>query len=197
MNTFEWTKQRERAAALIAKGELTMEQIADEIDCGVATLYRWKDNEEFIKRVAENVAKIREAVLSQEIGEVYKRVSRLNKRWQQIDQLITARASDPRMMDIPGGSTGLLCHELKSIGGGENAQVVDVYRFDAALIKEERELAKQAAQECGQWMERSAVDLTSGGKPIESLTDEERAARTLALLEQARARRAGQADFSE
>ncbi len=41
--------------------------------------------------------------------------------------------------------------------------------------------------------EKSNVDLTSGGKPIESLTDEERAARTLAILDEARARRTGQA----
>ena len=193
MSTFEWTEQRERAAALIAKGELTMEQIADEIDCGVATLYRWKDNEEFITRVAANVAKIREAVLSQEIGEIYKRVLRLNKRWQQIDKVISARAADPEMQKVPGGDTGLLCRDVKIIGGGEFAKVVDVYKFDAALIKEERELAKQAAQECGQWLEKTSVDLTTGGKPFESLTDEERTARTLAILDEARARRAGQA----
>lgn len=41
--------------------------------------------------------------------------------------------------------------------------------------------------------DKSSVDVTSGGKPIESLTDEERAARTLAILDEARARRTGQA----
>lgn len=52
------------------------------------------------------------------------------------------------------------------------------------------------------WLERrrrddfgknEKVDITSNGKTIESLTDEERAARTLAILDEARARRAGQA----
>lgn len=41
--------------------------------------------------------------------------------------------------------------------------------------------------------DKSSVDLTSGGKPIESLTDEERTARLATILEQARTRRAGQA----
>jgi hypothetical protein len=40
--------------------------------------------------------------------------------------------------------------------------------------------------------DKSAVDLTSNGKTIESLTDDERTARLAALLDQARERRAGQ-----
>jgi hypothetical protein len=40
--------------------------------------------------------------------------------------------------------------------------------------------------------DKSAVDLTSNGKTIDSLTDDERIARTAALLDQARERRAGQ-----
>jgi hypothetical protein len=45
--------------------------------------------------------------------------------------------------------------------------------------------------------DKSQVDLTTDGKPIESLTDEERLARMSAILEQARKRRAGQATESE
>ena len=41
--------------------------------------------------------------------------------------------------------------------------------------------------------DKSNVDWTSGGKPIESLTDDERTARLATILEQARTRRAGQA----
>jgi hypothetical protein len=41
--------------------------------------------------------------------------------------------------------------------------------------------------------DKSAVDLTSNGKTIDSLTDEERTARLAALLDGARERRAGQA----
>jgi len=45
--------------------------------------------------------------------------------------------------------------------------------------------------------DKSQEALTTDGKPIESLTDEERLARMSAILEQARKRRAGQATESE
>lgn len=40
--------------------------------------------------------------------------------------------------------------------------------------------------------DKQSLDLTTGGKPFESLTDEERIARAAALFNEARARRAGQ-----
>src|SRR6185436_18370924 len=169
MSIFEWTAERERAAMLIAKDELTNEQIAEQCNIGVATLYRWKEFDEFQERIRKNLVKIREAILSQEIGEIYKRVLRLNKRWQQIDQLIPARAQSPEMQAVAGGETGLLVRTFKSIGSGEYAEKVEEYRFDAALVREERELAKQAAQECGQWMEK--VDVTSLGQGIQESAD--------------------------
>lgn len=58
---------------------------------------------------------------------------------------------------------------------------IDAYKWAAG---------KRKPKEYG---DKSSVDLTSGGKPIESLTDEERTARLATILEQARARRAGQA----
>jgi hypothetical protein len=45
--------------------------------------------------------------------------------------------------------------------------------------------------------DKASVDVTTDGKPLESLTDEERFARMLAILEQARKRRAGQAPEGE
>lgn len=161
MDEFFWDQQKEDCAALIAVGELTHQEIADKLDMGLSTVYKWKTLPAFQARVKENIADIREAVLTQEIGDIVKRIRRLNKRWQQIDKLIDERADSPEMMNVAGGQTGLLAHEQKSIGSGELATVVDVYKFDAALIREERELAKQAAQECGQWTDRVKLDFSN------------------------------------
>lgn len=155
--TFKWDSKKENAARLIAVGELTNEEVAESVGIGVATLYRWKDYQEFQERVTETTAALREAALKQEIGDLAKRMRRYNKRWQQIDELITARGTDPKNQTVSGGKTGLMARDMK----GET----EVWKFDAALLKEERELAKQSAIELGQWQEKT--DLTSGGKPIE------------------------------
>lgn len=153
---FKWDSKKESAAQLIARAELTNEEVAEQVGIGVATLYRWKDYQEFQERVTENVAAFREAALKQEIGDLVKRIGRYNKRWQQIDQLIKERSTDEKNQRVAGGTTGLLAMDIK----GE----VNVWKFDAALLKEERELAKQAAIELGQWQEKT--DVTSGGQPF-------------------------------
>lgn len=154
---FEWDAKKDEAALLVAKGELTNEKIAEKVEIGVATLYRWKDYQEFKERVEELVLVFREEALKHEIGDLGKRLKRYNKRWQQIDQLISARSVAPENQEVAGGTTGLLARDIK----GE----VYVFKFDAALVKEERELAKQASIELGQWQEK--VDLTNAGKPFE------------------------------
>lgn len=154
--SFKWDARKEEAAILLARGELTNEEIADKLDMGIATLFRWKNYQEFKERIDEFTAQFREAALKQEIGDLGKRLKRYNKRWQQIDQLIKERSIDEKNQRVAGGTTGLLARDIK----GE----VEVWKFDAALVKEERELAKQAAIELGQWTEKA--DLTSDGKPF-------------------------------
>lgn len=64
-------------------------------------------------------------------------------------RVIEARAE--KYADVPGGNTGLLVHNVKSIGAGVTAERVDLYEFDAALVKELREHERQIAEELGQW----------------------------------------------
>lgn len=150
--SFKWDARKEEASILLARGELTNEEIAEKLDMGIATLFRWKNYQEFKERVEELVTVFREEALKQEIGDLGKRLKRYNKRWQQIDQLIKERSTAEKNQNVAGGTTGLLAMDVK----GE----VNVWKFDAALLKEERELAKQAAIELGQWEEKSKVDST-------------------------------------
>jgi hypothetical protein len=80
-----------------------------------------------------------------------------DERWRELQRVIAERGADPTMQDVPGGRTGLLLKTVKVIGSGEAARQVEEYRLDAALLKELRELEKQAAEEAGQWTARPEV----------------------------------------
>jgi hypothetical protein len=49
--------------------------------------------------------------------------------------VVRARAKDPAHQAAPGGSTGALVRTVKQVGGGEAAQKVEEFHFDAALFK--------------------------------------------------------------
>lgn len=147
----------------------TDEQIAKEVGCSRSTLARWKIHPEFSQHVAELTEEFNKRLLKFEITNKSARLARLQKRWDGIDQLITARSVAaregmeesetlvPGKEHIPGEETGLLAIDLKSLREGEESSTVRIGRFDAALIKEERELAKQAAIEQGEWNEKDGV----------------------------------------
>ena len=153
------TEQKALAASLLAHDELTDEEIAQRCDVSRRTLARWKQEPEFQSILSECQEAIKQRILSSSIADKVQRIKRLDKRWRQIDRLIAERAEDPHMMNVPGGQTGLLAHEQKSLGSGDLATVVDVYKADTGLLKEERETAKQAAIELGQWTEKTEAKL--------------------------------------
>jgi hypothetical protein len=125
---------------------------------------RLRDKKEVDDRIKELQAIISEKLLSKTISDKNCRIAALNDRWMKLQQVIDERAYDPDFKDVPGGSTGLLCHDKKGVGAGPAAEVVDVYEVDTGLLKEMREHEKQAAIEAGQWVEKG--DLTTGGEKI-------------------------------
>lgn len=167
MAKFTWNAQKETAAVLLAEGKLGTE-IATVLDVPYPSFAAWRATPEFKARVEENRAILQKEALSAGVANVADRVRRYNKRWNGINQVFEERATDPSHMAVPGWTTGLLVHEQKSLGSGELATVVDLYRVDVGAIKEEREIAKQAAQDLGQWTER-----TQQSYDLSGLTDEE------------------------
>lgn len=161
-------KSRTLAISLVAIGEKTFDDIAKECGIGADTFLTWRKDPEFIAAVDRAKEEVRQTILKTGIADRVERVRRLNKRFDGLNQVFEERGADPTHQDVPGWSTGLLCHEQKGVGSGPLAEVVDVYKVDAGAIREERELAKQAAQELGQWTEKvqNSFDLSN-------LTDEE------------------------
>jgi len=108
-------------------------------------------------------------VVKQEITERNARVSALQDRWQRMRRIIDERAAEPIMATVAGGRTGLLAHTKKAIG----AEVYDLFEIDVAMLREMRGIEQQAAQEMGQWQERSQVAQVWDGR-LESLTPQQR-----------------------
>jgi hypothetical protein len=81
-------------------------------------------------------------------------------RHDLLKQVIAERADHVEMQDAPGGKTGLLTLDYK----GKYADRA-VYKLDAALLKEMRDIEREIAIELGQWTEKR--ELTgAGGEPL-------------------------------
>jgi hypothetical protein len=161
MAGFTWNDERRLAAQLLADGNLTDAEIAEKAGVDRTTVWRWKRDPEFSQVVEGHLDGFRQEVRRRGIAVRERRVKALNDRWNRLQRIIEARADDPTHAAVPGWSTGLLVHDVKSVGGGENATRVDLYSVDTGLLRELREHEKQAAQELGQWVEKQETEVTA------------------------------------
>jgi hypothetical protein len=108
-----------------------------------------------ITAICSRIAELREAISAQvialEISSRNARVTALQKRWDRLRDalflVLDERGAD--MVEIPGGSSGLLCKDYK----GKEADRL-VTRIDpgvVAMVAELRAHEKQAAEELDQW----------------------------------------------
>ncbi len=157
---WHWTRAKERAALLVAEDRETDERIAEACRVSRRTLTNWKIAPEFRERVAEHVAAFRAAIREQGIAILENRVAALQDRWKRMQRVIDERAQDPELAEVPGGTTGLVVHQVKAVGKGEDFQLIDLYQVDAGLLAELRAHEQQAAKELGQWSERVNQQVT-------------------------------------
>jgi hypothetical protein len=150
MRAFHWSEQREMAAALLAAGGKSDEQISLQVGVTRRTLCRWKRRPEFAARVDEYLKVYREAVRGRGIAVVERRVDALNDRWERLKRIMDERGESGEMAGVPGGGTGLIVKQTRGAGSGERFTLIEEYVLDVALLKEFREHEKQAADELGQ-----------------------------------------------
>jgi hypothetical protein len=158
---WKWTKQREEAARLLAEDRATNEAIASKLDIGLRTLLDWKTVPEFAARVKEHVEAYRDACMAEGIADKRNRVRRLSETHRGLLQVIAERADDPDMLEVSGGTTGLLVKTVRRSKGSNDVWFESAV-IDKALLSELREIEQQAAKELGQWSEK--VDLTFAPK---------------------------------
>jgi transposase-like protein len=172
MSDFRWTETNRQAAKLFAEGNLTVGQIAENLGVTRQTLFNWRQNEEFKKWLDELSDEFKAEVRRVGIATVEKRVHAQNDRWVRMRRVIEARADDPSMADVPGGNTGLMVRTVKrvvvetDIQGHPRSTEVEEFAVDTGLLKELREIERQAAQELGQWLEKKEITGKDGGPVI-------------------------------
>jgi hypothetical protein len=166
MGNFRWHARATKAAELVAEGSLTYPAIAAEVGVARQTVWEWRQHPEFRARVAEHQAEIREEVRRLGVASRENRVRAYNARWERMRRIIEERAADPAMQGVPGGTTGLLVRTVKRIGTGDQARDVEEFTVDTGLLRELRDLEKQAAQDLGQWAEKSEVAASVDPSPI-------------------------------
>lgn len=96
-----------------------------------------------------------------------RRAVRLNQKMERhslLRQVIEERGRAEHMQEVEGGRTGLLVRDYKG------ASFVPVYRLDAALLKELRDLEREIAIELGQWTEKKELAGPEGGPIPVSVT---------------------------
>lgn len=158
---FTWTKNRVEAAVLVADDDLSNDEIARACGISAKTLTMWKRHPEFAARVGQIVTDLQEHARKRGLARLDKRQTTAFDRHRRMVDLILARAGDIGN-EAAGGETGLVVRQYRSIGTGPNARQVTEYVFDAALMRELRELEKQIAQDAGQWSEKRQVEHSGG-----------------------------------
>ena len=129
--------------------------------------------------IQERIAEYRKRIEDEGIANQQNRIDAYNRRWKLLEQIRTERAGDEWLSDVPGGSTGFVVKQLKTVkhhylpdpddeDGKPSQMLVETWEsaVDVGLLREWRELEKQAAQDIGQWTEKREVT-GAGGGPIE------------------------------
>ena len=161
MADFNWNDERRLAAQLLADGNLTDAEIGEQVGVSRQAIWQWKQDPAFNEVIEGHLEVFKQEVRRRGIASRDRRIKALNDRWNRLQRVVEERADDPTHERVPGWKTGLLVHNVKSVGGGENATVVDLYEVDTGLLRELREHEKQAAQELGQWTEKHEVEQTT------------------------------------
>lgn len=150
------------AAYLLAVDELPDREIAAKVGVDPGQIWRWKRHPEFVARVNKHKDELGECAQRYAIGRQADRLRSLDDRRRRLHQLIEARAADPRMAKVAGGSTGLLARDVKGVGKGDYFQLIPVYRVDTGLLSQLLAHERQAAQEISNWAQKIALTNPDG-----------------------------------
>jgi phage terminase small subunit len=118
-------------------------------------------NTEISARITELSSRVEAGVVKRLIASSQARQDAYQDLYDRQMIVITERAAD--MAGIPGGSSGMMVRQLKKIGSGEDAEVIEEYAYDTGLSKELRGTLQQMAQERGEWLEKKELTGKDGG----------------------------------
>lgn len=180
---WEWTKARLDAVTLLAEGMLSQEKVARRVGVSISTIRAWIEVDEFATRLRQTIQAYDASVMSSGYARKSVRLTVLSNLIDRQRSIVEERAE--AHAKLTGGSSGLMAHEVRSVGYGENASLEDFVSFDSALNRELRATMAQVAEETGQIASKVEVSGPGGG-PISitvSVLDD-----IVELVEQARRR---------
>lgn len=174
IRNFHWTRQTVKAATLLAENRLTQKQIAAEVGCSPRAVANWLTVPVFKSHVSKLVEETRKILAQRYIAQQDQRIASYIQDFERTDQIIQERAE--ALKDVPGGKSGLIARDFKAV----KDEVVEVYEFDAALVRERRAIRKDVAEELGQLTQKH--DFKFSGDPRE-LSPEQLAAMENHMIE--------------
>lgn len=104
--------------------------------------------------IQQRIAAARAEIAAEGVANLQNRMNAYNDRWQKARALMAARAQ-AFAGRAPGADTGLLAEVVKIAANGDT---VSDFQVDTNLLRELRELERQAAIETGQWEEPGTRD---------------------------------------
>lgn len=125
--------------------------------------------------VLEIIAERRAEIRAQGIAQVEARIQAQHARWLKMQAVIAARA-DAYAGEAPGSDTGLLVRQIRSVGRGDDYQVVEEWAVDTGLLAELRQVEQHTAKELGQWIDHTdqiGAQLLLTPEQLVALSDDE------------------------
>lgn len=141
------------AAALVAKGKATADEIAVKAGVSRRTIQSWKKDKEFQAEVHREKNAWREKARTQGTSDQDFRLRALNDRHTRLRALMVERGKDPTMQHVPGWKTGLLkaTFKMQHMGGDKESTRVDEYQVDSAMLDSFLAIEEHVAIQTGQW----------------------------------------------
>jgi hypothetical protein len=114
-------------------------------------------------RFTEFQAEAEAEAISQGLARKADRIRQLEKLFDGMVQVIAERGQSESMIGVAGGRTGLLVRDFK--------QHEEVFKFDAALVREMRSILDDIAKEMGQRQNRHEISGPDGGAIPVTISD--------------------------
>lgn len=170
------TQKRQKAALLIAVGDLSWKEIAAVVGVALGSIYEWNRHSIFREEVKRLRAEILDEIKQRGIASKANRLKIYDDLAQSTLSIIEANkkayGDNPR---TPGDDSGLIGERLIDTRG---SGVVSEYFYMDKIVSTLQSVLKQAAQELGEWEEKSGVMdvrvLVAKIADIEGLTEDER-----------------------
>lgn len=131
----------------------------------LSTLYTWANEYDWKGRAAiydvdfeERKNKERDAILKSGLALEYNRLKKLIRLARLLEAQIYEQSPD-------GTFPNLWVADVKSVGYKDDAEIVDLVRFNPALLEQYRKVLEDIAKETGGRVNRT--DVTSGNQPLQ------------------------------